>query len=60
MERVELYDRSGMYVAAVLVPPFKTPPDAIVWGTRTFFWSKEREQWREGFTYCVPISDTQR
>lgn len=31
-----LYTAQGAEVAAVEVLPFTTPPDVIVWGTRTF------------------------
>lgn len=36
MIETKLYAMRGEYVATVLIPPFVTPADAIVWGSRMF------------------------
>ena len=34
---ITLYTRDGQPVTSVVVPPWKIPPEAYLWGERTFF-----------------------
>lgn len=55
MVKVRLYTRDGHFVVDAPFLPYKTQPDAVLWGSRFFLWSKEHSQYREGFVhYCVP------
>lgn len=43
-------EESGVgYVATVLIPPFKTPPDIIVWGSRHFLTTGLENVYKEAF-----------
>ena len=51
---VTLYTAGRNEVVAVLLPPFKDPPDVIWWGARFFVWREDEKEYREGFVYHVP------
>ena len=53
MVKTELYTRSGDYVITVMVPPFKPPPEAIVWGSRIFFRQSLDGKFLEGLAFHV-------
>jgi hypothetical protein len=40
-------------VDTVKLPPFKTEPQVIIWGTRVFT-LRVSGAWKEAFVYCVP------
>ena len=55
MIKVRLYTREGEFVVDAPFLPYKTQPDAVLWGSRFFIWQPEHKQYREGYVhYCVP------
>lgn len=34
--KIELYTRSGEFIAAAQIPEFPNPPDIVLWGERIF------------------------
>lgn len=56
MLKISLYTSGGELVTDVLVPPFKVYPEAIIWGSRIFFYKEH--QFREGFAY-VAFTETE-
>jgi hypothetical protein len=53
MIRTILYTDSGEAVTQELLPPFKTQPKIIIWGTRIFAWDKDNSQYMEAFAYAA-------
>lgn len=49
----KLYTRSGHYVITVMVPPFRPPAEAIVWGSRIFFRHRQDGKYFEGLAFHV-------
>jgi hypothetical protein len=48
--RIELFTRDMHFVALVEIAPVVTPPDVVVWGTRTFtLCDSETLAYREAF-----------
>lgn len=59
MFEVELRTEKGELVTVVLIPPFLTPPDVIVWGTRHFkkgCWSDPSEGSRPYYNECFAVA----
>lgn len=54
MKKIKLLTESGGYVTSAFIPPFNTPPQAVVWGQRIFFF-KSDEEYREGFCVAAVI-----
>jgi ribosomal protein L37E len=52
MTKTELYTKSGEFVAAVLVPPFNPPAEAIQYGSRVFILGADG-RYREGLLYVA-------
>lgn len=50
---VDLFVKTGEYVTTVKMPPFKTMPDAILWGERFFIRRDDDGKYYEGFVHCV-------
>jgi len=53
--RVRLYTSDGHFVTDAPFLPYKTAPEAVLWGSRFFVWREEYRQYREASVhYCVP------
>jgi hypothetical protein len=55
--KVKLCISSGEHVTDVMIPPFQSMPDIIVWGERFFKMHQvtpDYAEYREGFAYWVP------
>lgn len=56
MTQARLHTADGSYVTTVRHPHFRTPPDALVWGSRTFVRWPVRSAipvYREAFTVAI-------
>lgn len=51
MIKIKLFTRDGLYVTTVMVPDFNPMAEAIVWGSRIFFYSHNPAGYREGLAY---------
>lgn len=51
--KVRLVTREGELASEVEIPPFKVPPEIIIWGSRAFVW-RGANTWREAMAYYVP------
>lgn len=50
--KVDLFTRAGEFVTKVTILPYKTMPEAILWGQR-FFVRREDGKYYEGFVHFV-------
>lgn len=55
-QKVRLETADMGYVSTVEIPPIR--PDAILWGSRTFFWHVD-DCYREGIVWVVPMGDAE-
>lgn len=53
--KVKLYTNDDRFVAEVVVLPFKTMPEVLIWGSRVFKLHGVNA-YREVFAYSVPIT----
>jgi len=51
-QEINLFTRDGAFVATAVIPMMDPPPEAILWGSRTFI-LRERQQYREGLLFPV-------
>lgn len=57
MKKIRLLTESGDYVTSAFIPAFKTPPKAIVWGQRIFFFKTEDEYTEQFWVATVITGD---
>ena len=56
--KLRLYTADGQLVQQVTTHGWKTRPDVIAWGARTFVWREEHGQYREGFQHVLIADHT--
>lgn len=52
-----LYNRSLDFITEILLPTNIAKPEMLLWNDRRFYWDTERELYREGTLYVVPVLD---